>query len=181
MKAKLIKNKDGFSLYISGDGSNKWIASTDGMMMDNRLSLKNCQAIERGYDLDELSEQVYPTPIFGLSIERKRERASFRQGFQKALEILGDKKFTEEDIKRIVNYALYSAESHDRFRTKNKSTYIQNDVNDYIQSLQQNEWEVEVEMEEKYGWDLHSNPPEKEFSHLEPKLDADGCLILKRV
>lgn len=94
MKAKLIKREDGlYSLY-----------DENGKLIYGKLSIKNCQAIERGYDLDD----------------------------------------------SLSNF----------------------------QSLQQTEWDVEIEMEfveeEQTGTHLV-------WGRTTPKLDADGCLILKKI
>lgn len=94
MKAKLIKREDGlYSLY-----------DENGKLIYGKLSIKNCQAIERGYDLDD----------------------------------------------SLSNF----------------------------QSLQQTEWDVEIEMEfveeEQTGTHLV-------WGRTTPKLDADICLILKKI
>ena len=62
MKAKLIKKKDGwYNLYQDNIG----IGSTHSELQGYKLSLKNCQAIECGYDLDEWEveiEMICPHP-----------------------------------------------------------------------------------------------------------------------
>ena len=93
MKVKLVKQGDRWVLY-NEDGSK--IASSAPNPM-GKLSIKNCQAIERGYDLDELIDKY----CRGNS---KIEDDFIKKGFQKALEILGDKKFSEEDMKSIFEY-----------------------------------------------------------------------------
>ena len=157
MKAKLIKEKDGrFHLWLNiGTKDADHIASNEPLvgewgrdLLKYKLSLKNCQAIERGYDLDELVEENFKTTSFGTT-NKWVAYETFRKGFQKALELMGDKKFTEKDVKMaITNFYL-----EDKLLT-NKN------LNNAIQSIQQN------------GWEVNYNP--KEF-------DADGCLILKRV
>ena len=181
MKAKLIKHEVDYYCLLNDKG--EVIADVNGGDI-YKLSLKNCQAIEREYDLDELAYDYSTMSIF---IDSRATEAptikeiedaeyiseiAFKAGFRKALEILGDKKFTKEDLLKTWNKGAFYG-----------STELGNIhyFNGHLKSLQQNEWDVEIEMEEKYGWDLHSNPPEKEFSHLEPKLDADGFIILKRV
>jgi hypothetical protein len=54
-----------------------------------------CQDIERGYNIEELSQQLYGTLDSGIEAER---RLIFQSGFRKALEILGDKKFNDNDL-----------------------------------------------------------------------------------
>lgn len=116
-----------------------------------QLSLKNCQAIERGYDLDELIDNITPKNGTTGNIS---ERIGFVKGFQKALELMGDKKFSEEQMKRIYEKGYSSGRSEFNSRESDKIKY------DYIQSLQQKEWDVTF------------NPDEK---------DSKDCLILKRV
>ena len=122
-------------------------------IVGTKLSLKNCEAIERGYDFDEYGEGVFyagqfghPSPE-GFSDEQVGRLHGFIDGFQKALELLHDKNFSE------------------------------------------GEWMVEVEMEFKdYDFNIETcinhyvdgcKDCYKEF--LTPKLDENGCLILKRI
>jgi hypothetical protein len=112
------------------------------------LSIKNCQAIERGYDLDELAKREYLDGYDNTYLCR----ITFKDGFQKALELMGDKKFSEKDVILIAEYIRVASQSTPSVKTK--------DLFDEYQSLQQTEWDVTF------------NPEE---------LDADGCLILKRI
>lgn len=157
MKAKLIKKEEEFSLCIHHEGTNQFIASTDGMYVEYTLSVKNCQDIERGYDLDELA--------YNCSIEWHGEKFDssieiYKEAFQKALELMGDKKFSEDDVRKAIT-GFYMDDK----------ILIESNINKQIQSLQQTEWDVEIEM------DICGD---KVYEVLEPKLDADGCLILKR-
>ena len=81
MKAKLYKENDGYSLFVDG----KIFGDTDGhplKAITNKLSLKNCQAIELGYDLDELAYDYswnhQSDPKWGGTID------IFKAGFEKA-------------------------------------------------------------------------------------------------
>ena len=142
MTGKLIKISGIYTLMCD----DKMIASDDLDFQSDyqigKLSLKNCQAIELGYDLDELIKEQYPI-----------DEPSFKRGFKLALEILGDKKFSEEDVRKSISYMF---EQTVVFGNRVSSS----DVDRCIQSLQQTEWDVSF------------NPDEK---------DSDGCLILKRV
>ena len=135
MKSKLIKDHDDYHLvndkqFVIGTTDESILSCTDKY----KLSLKNCQAIERGYDLDELAKEKYPyekTEMFScFELDCKQE--GFIEGAKTILEILGDKKFSEKDVKLAINLA---------WDDDNLST------TDIIQSLQQTEWDVEVEME----------------------------------
>ena len=152
MKVKLIKKKeDWYNLYQDSIG----IASTHEELQGYKLSLKNCQAIERGYDLYELIDHI--TPKGKLTVNASERRNGFLKGFQKCLELMGDKKFSEEDIRMAFSHV------------QNEPTF-----DEFIQSLQQTEWDVEVE-KENVMHDYNGNIS----LGAKFKLDADGCLILK--
>ena len=159
MKGKLIKtDKQEYRLYTNDSLP---FATTDNSPY-KKLSLKNCEAIELGYDLDGLADEYakYMNDDDGTS------DIDFKVGFQKALEILKDKKFSEDDIRQ----TLYLKNGFD----KNGFSFYKSDE-EIIQSLQQTEWNIEVVTDKipadlaPGGWDVF------------PKLDADGCLILKRI
>ena len=131
------------------------------------LSLKNCQAIERGYDLDELVKER-----FGEAFWHNGDKY-YKEGFQKALELMGDKKFSEEDIHEA--YFLGEREDRDGFHN-------------LIQSAQQTEWDVEIEMvcphpEDTYVCGIQYGCDEDGCNHPNqvPLLDSEECLILKRL
>ena len=154
MKAKLIKTQEGYTL---NDVEGNPIGQTFGKFKGKKLSLKNCQAIELGYDLDELVLDYEKENEEHIQVD-ERQRQSFIKGFQKALEILGDKKFSEDDV----NLAFVLGKNKDESR-----------INKLINSrLQQTEWDVEIVM------DVCGD---KVYVVAEPLLDADGCLILKRI
>ena len=165
MKAKLSKESDGYWLDISDDGITKRPLTDFG-----QLSIKNCEAIANGYDLDELAKNRYPIENTGAMFMPNRHEVIniYRQegiieGSKAILEILSDKKFSEEDIRKaymdgarnIINSGQMTAE----------------DLQDTINSLQQTEWDVEIVTKDT-GLGARINR--------EHKLDRDGCLILKR-
>jgi hypothetical protein len=123
------------------------------------LSIQNCKAIENGYDLEQEANNHVDALYAEGNINWDRYRIHFKKGFQKALEILGDKKFSEDDIYR----AFEEGERQDR-----------TGLYDIIRPIEQTEWDVEIVM--IHGFDDINDP--KPFSS--PKLDADGCLILRR-
>jgi len=154
MKGRLIKTDVN---YILEDDKGVVIASTSLKRVEGlSLSIKNCQAIERGYDLDELA--------YGCDLYEKMnfvgQMNAFKLGFQKALEILGDKKYTEKDIDKAYWAGM-------QFVGEDKGSF-----GEFIQSLQQTEWDVEVVMEKV---DLSFG-----CYKIQQKFDSDGCLILKR-
>ena len=157
MKGRLIKTDVN---YILEDDKGVVIASTSLKKEGLSLSLKNCQAIELGYDLDELGMDYASTIYDGRTelIKFNGSKVDFIKGFQKALELLGDKKFSEDDL---------------------MEAYSRGQTNSPIQSLQQTEWDVEIKMG---GYKFNDDGEKIGFPSYElPKLDADGCLILKRL
>ena len=178
MKAQLVKRQDRFDLYNESDGSK--IASTLPNPM-GKLSIANCEAIANGYDLDELAGE-YANKELIVELTSKAGNfygfsSSFKEGFQKALEILGDKKFSEKQMYEFADYSWkYSPRTHPE--------YDENLIK------QQTEWDVEIEMEKcgycegcnKVGM-LHCAHADSCGYPIEterPKLDENGCLILKR-
>ena len=173
----LMKLGDEYKLY----SHDSCIATTHESPY-KKLSLKNCQAIENGYDLDEirkLADEDFECELGDGSTNNESINSMLKKsnangaewGFQKALEILGDKKFSEEDMKKVY---------------LNSSKYEW--FGDCIKSLQQTEWDVEIEMENKQQLtNGYKNQPDNVIGFIAayenvvvPKLDADGCLILKR-
>ena len=148
------------------------------------LSLKNCQAIDNGYNLEGLAKEHHKLqycdsydPNIAPYIE-----ADYKAGFQKALEILGDEKFSVEDMKNAIffgfNYESLTKEEMMKIYDDVKLEFNNSsneDMQSFIQSLQQTEWDVEIETNQipadraPGGWDIS------------PKLDPDGNLILKRI
>ena len=168
MKEKMKLIKHGHSYALLRNDKLIAFAHPEDFTNDNvigTLSLKNCQTIERGYDLDELAKEHLGNPTeeelnkvseFGYALYNSN-LLEFKKGFQKALEILGDKKFSLEQM--LVAY-----------NTNRSGTLFDQLINSF--GGQQTEWDVEIEMEEVAIGDKYTPEPK-------PKLDADGCLILK--
>lgn len=177
MKTKLIKFEEGYTL---NDVEGNPIGQTFGRFKGRKLSFKNCEAIANGYDLDELSEnhaeEVYVRNEndYNELANFENRKSNFEEGFKKALEILGDKKFSEEDIDEAFDAGHEMIDSPKNYNDSLK---------EFKESLQQTEWDVEVEMRSKNIDELReSNKGFLNNSNLYiPKLDADGCLILKRI
>ena len=166
MKAKLVKKQEGwYNLYQNDIG----IGSTHTELQGYKLSLRNCQAIERGYDLNELAKIEYPICEVWNDEEALIRELAFKKGFQKALEILGDKRFSEKDMSK-----AWSEGYHRKVDELNGNGLRYFDK--FIQSLQQTEWDVEVEMN-FVGRGKHGVG--SEVNHYLPKKDSNGCLILK--
>jgi hypothetical protein len=158
MKAELVKRQDRWDLY--GEDGSKIASSAPNPM--RKLSLKNCESIANGYDLDGLADEYYK----GLELVPHKGNA-YISGFKKALEILGDKKFNEKDVRD----AYYHGEQDSYMKgglTKQKE-------DNYIQSLQQ-PTEIEVEIEQVLIQSSIQGEAKWEY-----RLDKNGCLILKRL
>ena len=185
MKGKLIKTEVNY--LLEGEGG-VVIASTSLKKEGMSLSIKNCQVIERGYDLDELAKIEYPICEVWNDEEALIRELAFKKGFQKALEILGDKKFSEDDMHK----ALHLMNNRTRIPISGEAldiiAKIEKQRNEIIQSLQQTQWDVEVEMicphpSDTYRCGIQYGCDEDGCNHPNqvPYLDGDGCLILKRI
>jgi hypothetical protein len=99
------------------------------------------------------------------------------RGFKKALEILGDKKYSEEDVLKELNKLNTMPNSIlDTFTDDGEMVTMKW----FEQSLQQTEWYVSVEIEQLVTFTSMPKEGEKRLSE-KPKLDSNGCLILKRI
>ena len=152
MKAKLIKKSDGwYNLYDGGIG----IGSTNTELQGYKLSKRNCDEIFGVVDVDGLARKWRDNSMY-----RDANAYSYKAGFSKAMELNKDKVFTLEDMK----FAWSQGEIGEL------------SFSDIIQSLQQlTEIEVEIEMFTPAATYGHSG------WHEEPKLDKNGCLILKKL
>jgi hypothetical protein len=103
MKAKLIKTENGYGLKDCELIA--FVSSRRPEHKHHKLSLKNCQAIERGYDVYELAKENYHK-FWSVVDESEMLDHTFGyvEGFQKALEILGDKKFSEKELTMLFAY-----------------------------------------------------------------------------
>ena len=169
MKGKLIKTEVNY--LLEGEGG-VVIASTSLKKEGLELSLKKCRAIELGYDLDELAYSSFPNGTYETS-EIDLGLDMYKLGFQKSLELMGDKIFTLDD--------MYTVFIMGREGMEDK-------MNRYVTRIHEPiEWDVEIEM--GYVGECNGNNDNGCFQDSsghncgcfkrKPKLDADGCLILK--
>lgn len=129
------------------------------------LSENNCETIKRGYDIELLSIEY----ASHFKDDNGTSDVDFMMGFLKAIEIKSDKNFSEEDVRKAIDIAWRNEES-------NKI--------DIIQSIKKTEWDVKIEMEcpqcKEWGY-LSECRNECNKNFLQPKLDKNNCLILKRI
>ena len=180
MKAKLAKTGQDYILYSE---SKETLAISNGRMVGRVLSIKNCEAIERGYDVFELAQEAcnITDPLRLDSQKYKQDpyfRIGFNKGYQKALELMGNKKYTDDDIVDAYMVGHIRGTSTD-MGEDNKHPIC----SEYLNSLQQTEWDVEIEMECKGGckYLVLNGINSICCGDKKPKLDKDGCLILKRL
>lgn len=149
--------------YLCKDGSRHVYATTDESYIAElgaqKLSRVNCEAVKNGYDLMKLAEE-YSRGKSSSDVFKAAHKRDFIAGAKAILELLGDKKFSEEDMGNLWDFCVY-----------NKGTFKEG-----IQSLQQTEWDVEIITEPflSVGDNFHDKYQTR------PKLDENGCLILKK-
>jgi hypothetical protein len=157
MKAKLIKKGDEYILNPS--------------IVGYKLSKQNCDEIFGVVDVEKLAEEHSDKEYGGG--QSPSYFSGFEDGFNKAMELNKDKVFTIGDIDKAIEWATING------RKGNITHY---DIDNFIKSLQQpTEIEVEIvtesmnidEIREQGKGFLNSNTNK-------PKLDENGCLILKR-
>jgi hypothetical protein len=161
MKGKLIKDEDGYSLFTREENSTnrKFIATTQGMYVDHKLSKQNCDEIFGVVDVEKLAEE---SVFDGF-------RTIWKNGFNKAMELNKDKLFTVEELR----YAFYTGMKHG---SEGGIMFGKALADEYVQSLQQpTEIEVEIVTEEFESYDEILNAVKK------PILDSNGCLILEKI
>jgi hypothetical protein len=138
---------------------NGYILDGDNLPNPRRLSIQNCNEIFGVVDVEKLAEENYPSGDDWSNEQSLFRKLAFINGFNKAMELNKDKLFTLSDI----SYAI-------AFSGKMKPSQI---VKNLLE--QPTEIDVEVVMDKipadlaPGGWDVF------------PKLDAEGCLILKKV
>jgi hypothetical protein len=172
MKLQCVENE----YYLTDNG--RTIATTDKELLNDmigakKLSKQNCDKIFGIVDVEKLADDssqeflIKPieSPIFTFGYE---------EGFEKAMELNKDKLFTVEDMRKVFN------------RGYDLPEYLEKDImneifDDYIQSLQPTEIEVEIR--------CYIGNGDKESDSFKdplvtntgiPKLDENGCLILKK-
>lgn len=141
---KLIKDLDN-QYHLHED--NKLIATSNGFLIkDNvkKLLHSNCVGVEKDYDkINELAE-IWAFETNGDKWSNNDNTAgdnfgSFKAGALAMLEILGDKKFSADDMIKVFFLGRESL---------GKALVTEQEAKTIVQSLQQTEWEVEVEIEE---------------------------------
>jgi hypothetical protein len=168
MKAKLIKTEDEQGVMYSLSG--------DNLPENYVLSKQNCDEIFGVVDVYSQVEDIVKTICpddRGKDVIYGTGMSVGIQCFNKAMELNKDKVFTEDDIRKVVNYMFEQTVVF-----SNKVSAL--DVDRYIQSLQQ-PTEIEVEIVEQCLDPTCDGINRKGecVTTGKPKYDTDGCLILK--
>jgi hypothetical protein len=168
MKAKLIKTG---SDYLLRDMGGDVLAITKGTTEGRKLSKQNCDDIFGVIDVEKLAEDfakyhsIYPTA-------QDDTEYGFKNGFNKAMELNKDKVFTLEDMRNAMDWIMTQYfEFHEQPTIGRREQYLE--------SLQQpTEIEVEIEMEDVIQLKKRAGG----ITNMGlPKLDSEGCLILKKI
>jgi hypothetical protein len=156
--------------------NDKMIASSDlDFQIDyeiKALSKENCDHIFGVVDVDKLAFN-YADEI-GILHTTLAYSKHFKAGFNKAIELNKDKLFTVDDLTHVIDIAVQWA-----LRTNGTGETYQEMSKRIYQSLQQpTEIEVEIEMEDIIQLKKRAGG----LTNMgKPKLDNNGCLILKRI
>jgi hypothetical protein len=183
MKAKLIKKEDGYNLAIEQpqgrlleatcSPSEQLRLDKSGASTKYKLSKQNCDEIFGVVDVEKnlyYHKQVMNPYTTGEQSYTAYEKG-FIEGFNKSMELNKDKVFTIDDIDKAIEWATVNGR---------KGDITHYGIDNFIQSLQQpTEIEVEIETETKV-WEFISNGEFESFEII-PKLDENGCLILKKI
>jgi hypothetical protein len=181
---KLIKTEVN---YLLKNEEGVIIASTSTKDGNNKLSKQNCDEIFGVVDVEKLAEESWGDKI-------SSPYHAYVDGFNKAMELNKDKVFTLEDMKRAIDKAKQGSvkETHNGYGRPTEPRFVLDDLSydEIIQSLQQ-PTEIEVEIEIKKVVDetkvigavkgVKGSGDKITTYKSVPKLDENGCLILKKI
>ena len=172
---ELVKRDDHYGLY--NEDGHKIAATIDGC--NSKLSKENCDEIFGVIDVDKLTKDLrekfeikynigrdIPTHKGYYIIRGLDYQVGVIDGFNKAIELQKDKLFTVEDMQKLMYTTIDLLEQDEGEPLKF--------FKEFIQSLQQPteiEVEIAVLLTERDGGVVIETP----------KLDENGCLILKRI
>lgn len=184
MKAKLIKLELNEGYRLDDEKGNLIASTLDGAK--TKLSHTNCDDIFGVINVENLAKKYLDSRYDNEDIahpELYEEYNSFIVGFNKRDELNKDKVFSEEQMFRMFLFGHSLSEAIKRGVIEDKP--VGEIFDDRIKFIQQpKEIEVEIVMSPCYyddslGGFSTSYTEGKPIE--EPKLDKDGCLILKRV
>ena len=188
MKATLIKKAEGwYNLYQDKIG----IGSTYPELQGYKLSKQNCDEIFGIFDVEKLAKEstleVKETNSDFIFKEVYEE--FFKEGFHKAMELNKDKQFTLEDLRTAMTYGIV----HGQIVQEGTGFEGIHSVDDLFNLIlkkvsQPKKIEVEIEMEKVVDETkvvgavkgVKGSGDKITTYKSVPKLDADGCIILKK-
>jgi len=168
MKGKLIKSNGHYFLKANLSGFNDIVVANtmnqiSGLSNFGGLSMRNCKDIDDGYSLDELLENY--VMIKQNTMDNSYSNGllnGYRDGFEKAIELNQHKQFTLDDI-----YAVFNmGKQHDEFALE----FFINQKNT------EKEWDVEI-----VQVPAKENCSDGETNWYVPKLDSEGCVVLRKI
>jgi hypothetical protein len=190
MKANLHKMDSGYILSLNGDIDdpygivNKELAKDYGWY---KLSKQNCDEIFGVVDVEKLAEKEVFQEYYDWGGEVFSEdyliskRLHFIEGFNKAMELNKDKLFTLEDMQKAFELGHNGA----------ADTYMLEKNEQEFEKLIQQPTEIDVEIEMNRVVDetkvigvvkgIKGSGDKITTYKSSPKLDADGCLILRKL
>ncbi len=176
MKGKLNRRDGDYWLH---NESGETIASSWGVY-GKKLSEQNCDEIFGVIDVEKLADEYIVVKPKYREHEHNLAVSAYKEGFNKAMELNKEKLFTEEDLRKAIRFGFHFAYG---YLTGEKGT-IEKKSDRYIQSIQHpTEIDVEIKMEPCFYDDSlggFSTSYTEDKPKEQPKLDSDGCLILKR-
>jgi hypothetical protein len=206
MKGKLIKKDDGYNLTTEQpqgrlleatcSPSQQLILNKSGASTKYKLSKQNCDEIFGVVDVEKLAEE-YARTAHDIMDEPYQNGLfyGFMAGFNKSMELNKDKVFILEDIKKVFAKTIEnspSMESHTRMISDMEYRhFIMNEIYDKITQSIQQPTEIDVDIEMKKVVDetkvigavkgvKGSGDKITTYKSI-PKLDSEGCLILKKI
>ena len=145
-----------------------------------KLSKKNCDELFGVINLQQLEHDYTHKHLKSLSQEdyeryicfAKADAEIFMEGVHQGLELCKDKMFTKEDMIKAFELGYDAGADTYMMETKTKEFEM------YVK--QPKEIDVEIEMEDEFIFDPAMGISQGHYLKT-PKLDDDGCIILKRV
>jgi len=179
----LIKKAEGwYNLYQDKIG----IGSTYPELQGYKLSKQNCDEIFGVTDVEKLADERF---LGSDDITNYNLRFGFKEGFNKAMELNKDKQFTEDDV--ITAIVHYTYLLHNDGKGYEAGDDNDNRIDYVIAALKQKPYEIKVEVEMEKVVDetkvvgavkgVKGSGDKITTYKSVPKLDAEGCIILKKV
>jgi hypothetical protein len=188
MKAKLIlKHRGDYNYFLVSrtDNSEALVASLnpDEEIFEQKLSKQNCDEIFGVVDVEKLAKEDADLrfPNQGDEESWLARNSGVVWGFNKAMELNKDKVFTINEVKKLM---LEIAKKSREEKDLTLPDYVNNILNniDYILEHKNKVNEIRVEIEtEKIYYPANMPKEGEERPEYRPKLDSNGCLILKKI